>query len=162
MSKSVKEELLIHDPKDIFRLNGRLAIVNRKLVVNDPEAEDKLAYYDKVGEFIEDYQPITYYKNEQKDDEAEDAEMEDVGIEEDLNKKNKYDMNESSMQLNVNNNESKNYNIEDIKQDDNEANDPMDVKISDRIESEIDNQDPFSNKSYILSINQIVYMTFNR
>ena len=95
VSKSVKEELLVHEPRDIFRLNGRLAIINRKLMINDPEAEDKLDYYDKVAEFELDYQPITAQKSEYKDDDADDQKEEYLDDDQ-LSK----DINESSMKSN--------------------------------------------------------------
>ena len=101
VSKSVKEELLVHEPKDIFRLNGRLAIINRKLMINDPEAEDKLDYYDKVAEFELDYQPITAQQIEFKDDEADDQEFDKDGDDQDKN-----NINESRIKLCENNNKS--------------------------------------------------------
>ena len=94
VSKSVKEELLVHEPRDIFRLNGRLAIINRKLMINDPEAEDKLEYYDKVAEFELDYQPITAQKSEYKDD--ADDQKEEYLDDDQLSK----GINESSMKSN--------------------------------------------------------------
>ena len=64
VNKSVRDELLDHDPKDIFRLNGRLMIINRKLLENDPEAQDKLVYYDRVALYEMNYKPIIEFTQE--------------------------------------------------------------------------------------------------
>jgi hypothetical protein len=58
VNRSVKEELLFHHEKDIFRLNGRLMIINRKQMEIDADAQDKLAYYDKYADYELDYEPI--------------------------------------------------------------------------------------------------------
>ena len=89
VSKSVKEELLVHEPRDIFRLNGRLAIINRKLMINDPEVEDKLEYYDKVAEYAFEYQPITGQHVDDNEDEVEEAIHDDIS----LSKSNKFQSN---------------------------------------------------------------------
>ena len=58
VSETVRDELLVHEPKDIFKLNGRLSIINRKLMLNDPEEEDKINYYDRTVQYQLDYMPI--------------------------------------------------------------------------------------------------------
>ena len=63
VSKTVREELLIHEPKDIFRINGRLIIINRKLFENDPENEDKIIHYEKVAHYELDYKPVQDTEN---------------------------------------------------------------------------------------------------
>ena len=60
VNKSVKEELLIHSEKDIFRIGGRLMIINRKLMENDPDSLDRLAYYDRLAVYEKSYVPITW------------------------------------------------------------------------------------------------------
>ena len=68
VNKSVKEELLVHNEKDIFKLNGRLMIINRKLMENDPEEADKLVYYDRLAIYETDYKPIIeVYSDEERD-----------------------------------------------------------------------------------------------
>jgi len=76
MDKSVKKELLIHEPKDILRINGRLMIINRKILENDPEAQDKLNYYDKIAMYETDYKPIVEDEEYSFGDEDEDQEFE--------------------------------------------------------------------------------------
>ena len=66
VNKSVKEELLIHNEKDIFRINGRLMIINRKLMENDPEEADKLVYYDRLAVFETNYKPIIEIYSEEE------------------------------------------------------------------------------------------------
>lgn len=80
VNKSVREELLIHDPKDIFRINGRLMIINRKLMENDAEAQDKLAHYDKVAVYEDEYDPIIEQHEEgmEEGDEPESEEEQDI------------------------------------------------------------------------------------
>ena len=70
-------------------------------MINDPEAEDKLDYYDKVAEFELDYQPITAQQIEFKDDEADDQEFDKDGDDQDKN-----NINESRIKLCENNNKS--------------------------------------------------------
>ena len=66
VNKSVKEELLIHNERDILKLNGRLMIINRKLMENDPEEVEKLAYYDRLGVYETDYKPIIEIYSEEE------------------------------------------------------------------------------------------------
>lgn len=58
VTQTVKQELLVHEPRDIFKLNGRLSIINRKFMLNNPETEDQVLYYDKVAQYQLDYKPI--------------------------------------------------------------------------------------------------------
>ena len=58
VSETVRDELLVHEPKDIFKLNGRLSIINRKLILNDPEEEDTINNYDRIVQYQLDYKPI--------------------------------------------------------------------------------------------------------
>jgi len=81
VSDSVREELTIHEQKDIFMLNGRLGIINRKILQNEVDGDEKLDYYDEHAIYREDYQPhfdLTFdgiesaskgYDNENDDDE---------------------------------------------------------------------------------------------
>jgi hypothetical protein len=58
VNDSVKKELLLHCEKDIFRINGRLMIINHKLMESDPEMYDRLANYDKLAVYETEYDPI--------------------------------------------------------------------------------------------------------
>jgi hypothetical protein len=82
VNKSVKEELLVHSEQDIFRINGRLMIINRKFMENDPEAIDKLAYYDRLAVYETEYDPIIELYVEEHEEEADgDISEEDDGEE---------------------------------------------------------------------------------
>lgn len=59
---------MIHNEKDIFKLNGRLMIINRKFMENDPEEAEKLAYYDRLGSYETDYKPIQEIYSEEGQD----------------------------------------------------------------------------------------------
>ena len=63
VSKTVREELLIHEPKDIFRINGRLIIINKKLFENNPENEEKILQYKKIAHYQLDYKPVQDIEN---------------------------------------------------------------------------------------------------
>lgn len=70
VTKSVREELLVHDPHDIFRINGKLIIINKKLFENDLENEKKMLYYERVAVYEKDYTPIVEIpENNRMDDE---------------------------------------------------------------------------------------------
>jgi hypothetical protein len=73
VTRSVKKELLVHEPKDIFKLNGRLSIINREVMMNDPEGEDKVHYYDKIVQYQLDYKPIEEFKAEEEKSEKIDS-----------------------------------------------------------------------------------------
>ena len=93
-------------------------------MINDPEAEDKLEYYDKVAEYALEYQPIIE-KQMNEFDADEDAYQES---DDEIDSNNK--INDSSFQINIANDVSKSNKNEDIEDIEDSVAYPVNISIN--------------------------------